>query len=170
MLTLHHISSPLSTSRPTKRWSPNIARCFAKAGLLDIGLAKRTTGYYIETHNLLTIATPTGLPEKPAFRNDDSGTYAIYHRADWKVVAKILVEDVIRPAGWSRNADNTFVTLSELRLMALGRMQERKHSAVCTGQRPKCHESQAVQSHGLQKSGECSIASRWAASDAKACS
>ena len=36
--------------------------------------------------------------------------------------------------------------------MALGRMQERKHSAVCTGQRPKCHESQAVQSHGLQKS------------------
>ena len=58
-----------------------------------------------ETHNLLTIATPTGLPEKPAFRNDDSGTYAIYHRADWKVVAKILVEDVIRPAGWSRNAD-----------------------------------------------------------------
>ena len=84
----------------------NIARCFAKAGLLDIGLAKRTKGYYIETHNLLTIATPTGLPEKPAFRNDDSGTYAIYHRADWKVVAKILVEDVIRPAGWSRSADN----------------------------------------------------------------
>ena len=69
-------------------------------------MAKRTKGYYIETHNLLTITTPTGLPEKLPFDNDDSGTYAIYHRTDWEVVAKILVEDVIRPAGWSRNTDN----------------------------------------------------------------
>ena len=54
----------------------------------------------------LTITTPTGLPEKPPFDNDDSGKYAIYHRTDWEVVAKILVNDVIRPAGRSRNAEN----------------------------------------------------------------
>ena len=84
----------------------NIAKCFAKAGRLDIELAKRTKGYFIETHNLLTITTPTGLPEKPACRNDYSATYPIYHRADWEAVAKILVKDVIRPAGWSRSEEN----------------------------------------------------------------
>ena len=68
----------------------NIAKCFAKAGRLDIELAKRTKGYFIETHNLLTITTPTGLPEKPAFRNDYSATYPIYHRADWEGRGKNL--------------------------------------------------------------------------------
>ena len=67
---------------------------------------KRTQGYFVEALNLLTITIPTGLLEKPTFRNDDSGTYAIYHRTDWSVVTKVLVENVIRPAGWSRNDEN----------------------------------------------------------------
>jgi len=84
----------------------NIAKCFACGGRLQVPLAKPAKGYYIEARNLLTIVTPTGLPEKPPFDNDDSNKYAIFHRTDWEVVAKILVDDVIRPVGWSRNADN----------------------------------------------------------------
>ena len=89
-----------------KKMIENMAS-FARAGLLHVHLAKRAKGYYIETHNLLTVVTPTGLEEKPLFDKDDSNT--IYHRTEWDVIPKDwwkTLEDTIRPSGWSRNADN----------------------------------------------------------------
>ena len=81
----------------------NIARCYAKANLLDLNLARQTRGYFIEPENLLTITVPTGLPPKAAFKGEFSGTFASFHKASWEAVAKILVENCIRPASWSRN-------------------------------------------------------------------
>ena len=89
-----------------KKMIENMAS-FARDGLLHVHLAKRAKGYYIETHNLLTVVTPTGLEEKPLFDKDDSNT--IYHRTEWDVIPKDwwkTLEDTIRPSGWSRNADN----------------------------------------------------------------
>ena len=81
----------------------NIARCYAKANLLDLNLARQTRGYFIEPENLLTITVPTGLPPKAAFKGEFSGTFASFHKASWEAVAKILVENCIRQASWSRN-------------------------------------------------------------------
>jgi hypothetical protein len=41
-----------------------------------------------------------------AFKGEASGTFARYHRTSWETVAKILVENCIRPASWSRNEQN----------------------------------------------------------------
>ena len=57
----------------------------------------------MEQENLLTITVPTGLPDKPVYKNDHSATYLIYHKTSWDTVPKILVEDCIRPASWSTN-------------------------------------------------------------------
>ena len=76
----------------------NIARCFAQASLLDLSLARRTRGYFIEPENLLTITVPTGLPPKATFKGEFAGTFASYHKTSWESVAKILVENCVRPA------------------------------------------------------------------------
>ena len=81
----------------------NIAKAFAQARLLDINLAKRTRAFYVEPENLLTITVPTGLPKKPIYRSEHAGTYLIYHKTSWESVAKILAEDCIRPATWTKN-------------------------------------------------------------------
>ena len=76
---------------------------FGQASRLDITYAQGTQGFYAEQENLLTITVPTGLPEKPVYKNDHSATYMIYHKTSWDTVPKILVEDCIRPASWSTN-------------------------------------------------------------------
>ena len=81
----------------------NIARAFAQSDLLDIELAKQTQAFYIEPENLLTITVPTGLKKKPIYRGEHMGTYLIYHKTSWESVAKILAEDCIRPATWTKN-------------------------------------------------------------------
>ena len=72
----HQLSLPYTTStkatvyiKADREMVTNIAKCFAKADRLDVELAKRTKGYFIKALNLLAITIPTGLPEKPAFRN-----------------------------------------------------------------------------------------------------
>jgi len=80
----------------------NIARCFAQANLLDLSLARRTRGYFIEPENLLTITVPTGLPPKATFKGEFAGTFASYHKTSWESVAKILAENCIRPASWTK--------------------------------------------------------------------
>ena len=81
----------------------NIARAFAQSNLLDIELARQTKAFYIEPENLLTITVSTGLPKKPIYRGEHMGTYLIYHKTSWETVAKILAEDCIRPATWTKN-------------------------------------------------------------------
>ena len=81
----------------------NIAKAFAQARLLDLSLARRTQAFYVEPENLLTITVPTGLPKKPIYRGEHSGTYLSYHETSWESVAKILAEDCIRPASWTKN-------------------------------------------------------------------
>jgi hypothetical protein len=81
----------------------NIARCYARANLLDLGLARRTRVYFIEPENLLTITVPTGLPPKATFKGEFAGTFASYHKTSWESVAKILVENCVRPASWATN-------------------------------------------------------------------
>ena len=81
----------------------NLARAFAQSDLLDIELARQTQAFYIEPENLLTITVPTGLKKKPIYRGEHMGTYLIYHKTSWESVAKILAEDCIRPATWTKN-------------------------------------------------------------------
>ena len=81
----------------------NIARAFAQARLLDVDLARKTQGFYVEPENLLTITVPTGLPKKAIYRGEHAGTYLSYHKTSWESVAKILAEDCIRPASWTKN-------------------------------------------------------------------
>ena len=57
----------------------------------------------MEPENLLTITVPTGLPKKPIYRGEHAGTYMSYHKTSWESVAKILAEDCIRPASWTKN-------------------------------------------------------------------
>ena len=80
----------------------NISLCFAKAQLLDLELAKRTQGFYIEDpHHLLTIVTLTDFKHKPPFNNSSNSIYAIYHKTNWDTIPKILSKQLIRPAAWS---------------------------------------------------------------------
>ena len=81
----------------------NIAKCFAQARLLDISLAKRTRGYFVEPECLLTITVPTGLPPKDTFKGEFAGAYVSYHKTSWESVAKILAENCVRPASWTKN-------------------------------------------------------------------
>ena len=81
----------------------NIARCYARANLLDLSLARQTRGYFIQPENLLTITVPTGLPPKATFQGEFSGTFASYRKTSWESVAKILAENCIRPASWATN-------------------------------------------------------------------
>ena len=67
----------------------NIARAFAQARLLDVNLARKTQGFYVEPENLLTITVPTGLPKKEIYRGEHAGTYLSYHKMSWESVAKI---------------------------------------------------------------------------------
>ena len=57
----------------------------------------------MEPENLLTITVPTGLPKKPIYKGEHAGTYLSYHKTSWESVAKILTEDLIRPATWAKN-------------------------------------------------------------------
>jgi len=50
----------------------NIARCYARANLLDLSLARQTHGYFIQPENLLTVTVPTGLPPKATFKGEFS--------------------------------------------------------------------------------------------------
>ena len=90
----------IKASRPTVT---NIARAFAQARLLDVSLARKTQGFYIEPENLLTITVPTGLPKKDPYRGEHAGTYLSYHKTSWESVAKILAENCVRPASWTKN-------------------------------------------------------------------
>ena len=81
----------------------NIARAFARARLLDVNLARKTQGFYVEPENLLTITVPTGLPNKEIYRGEHAGTYLSYHKTSWESVAKSLAENCIRPASWTKN-------------------------------------------------------------------
>ena len=81
----------------------NIARAFAQARLLDPSLARRTQGFYVEPENLLTITVPTGLPMKEIYCGEHAGTYMSYHKTSWDSVAKILAENRVRPASWTKN-------------------------------------------------------------------
>ena len=81
----------------------NIAREFAQARLLDVNLARKTQRFYVEPENLLIITVPTGLPKKEIYRGEHAGTYLSYHKTSWESVAKILAENCIRPASWTKN-------------------------------------------------------------------
>ena len=81
----------------------NIAKAFAQARLLDLNLARKTQGFYVEPENLLTITVPTGLPKKDIYKGEHSGTYMSYHKTSWETLPKILVENCIRPASWAKN-------------------------------------------------------------------
>jgi len=59
--------------------------------------------FFAEPESLLTIAVPTGLPKKEIYRGEHSGTYISYHKTSWESVAKILVENCVRPASWTKN-------------------------------------------------------------------
>ena len=84
----------------------NISGCFARAGLLDVDLAKQTESFFVEWPNrLLTVAVPTHFIAKPPLLPHGNNTYAFYHKTEWSTVPKILVERMIRPADWSRDAD-----------------------------------------------------------------
>ena len=89
----------------------NIAQCFAQARLLDINLAKRTRGYFVEPECLLTITVPTGLPPyKDTYKvGEFAGAYVSYHKTSWESVsvAKILAENCVRPASWAKNEAGT---------------------------------------------------------------
>ena len=69
-------------------------------------LAENTESYFVEYPNrLLTVAVPTRFPDKtPRLRHGNS-TYAFYHKTEWTTIPKILVEDLIRPADWSRDSE-----------------------------------------------------------------
>ena len=56
----------------------NIARCFAMADRLDVELAKRTRGYFVESSRLPTLTVCNSLPIK-------KGDRAQYH--DWPVAS-----------------------------------------------------------------------------------
>ena len=92
-----------STSKPAGPLSTKIAQAFDQAQLLDLTLAWKTQGFYVEPENLLTIAVPTGLPKKEIYRGEHAGTYISYHKTSWESVAKILAENCIRPASWTKN-------------------------------------------------------------------
>ena len=81
----------------------NIAKACAQARLLDLNLARRTRGFFVEPECLLTITVPTGLPRKDIYKGEHSGTYISYHKTSWESVAKILVENCVRPASWAKN-------------------------------------------------------------------
>ena len=81
----------------------NIAQCFAQARLLDVNLAKRTRADFVEPECLLTITVPTGLPPKDTYKGEFAGTYVSYHKTSWESVAKILTENCVRPASWTKN-------------------------------------------------------------------
>ena len=70
---------------------------------VDLNLARKTQGFFVEPECLLTIAVPTGLPEKDIFKGEQSGTYISYHKTSWESVATILVENCVRPASWAKN-------------------------------------------------------------------
>lgn len=73
----------------------NIARCFAQADLLDLSLARRTRGYFIEAENLLTITVPTGLPPKATFKGEFAGAFAIHARGMLDLEDNLLVPILI---------------------------------------------------------------------------
>ena len=74
---------------------------------VDLNLARKTQGFFVEPECLLTIAVPTGLPEKDIFKGEQSGTYISYHKTSWESVATILVENCVRPASWAKNEAGT---------------------------------------------------------------
>lgn len=96
-------SSETTYIKASRATVTNIARCFAQARLLDLSLAKRTRGYFVEPENLLTITAPTGLPPKDIFKGEFAGAYVSYHKTSWESVAKILAENCVRPASWTKN-------------------------------------------------------------------
>ena len=81
----------------------NLAICFAKSNLLDIELAKKTQGWFIEANRLLTVTVPTGFPLCNPFHQDESAWYLCYHKTDWTNIPKILLDKMVRPAAWSRD-------------------------------------------------------------------
>ena len=105
----HQLARPYTTSnnetiKASRATVTNIARAFAQARLLDINLARKTQALFVEPENLLTIVVPTtGLPKKEIYRGEHSATYISYHKTSWESVAKILVENCVRPASWTKN-------------------------------------------------------------------
>ena len=105
-----HLAKPYTTSnnetiyiKASRATVTNIARAFAQSRLLDLNLARKTQGFFVEPESLLTIAVPTGLPKKEIYKGEHSGTYISYHKTSWESVAKILVENCVRPASWTKN-------------------------------------------------------------------
>ena len=103
----HQLARPYTTSnneiihiKASRATVTNIARAFAQARLLDINLARKTQAFFVEPENLLTIVVPTGLPKKEIYRGEHSATYISYHKTSWESVAKILVEDCVRPSSY----------------------------------------------------------------------
>ena len=106
----HQLARPYTTSnneiihiKASRATVTNIARAFAQARLLDINLARKTQAFLVEPENLLTIVVPTCLTKKEIYRGEHSATYISYHKTSWESVAKILVENCVRPASWTKN-------------------------------------------------------------------
>ena len=97
----------------------NIARAFAQARLLDLNLARKTQGFFVEPESLLTIAVPTGLPKKDIYKGEHSGTYISYHKTSWESVAKILVENCARPANWTKKRSRHPNPIPVLRILRI---------------------------------------------------
>ena len=83
----------------------NLALCFLKAGMLDIRLAEGTQGWFVEENRLLTLTLPTGFGLHPPFSNNDQSWYLCYHKTDWDTIPLILLDKMVRPASWGKDAD-----------------------------------------------------------------
>ena len=84
----------------------NISYSFARARMLNSDLAKRTESFFVEWPNqLLTVAVPTDFALKKPWTSQGNCKYAFYHKTDWANVPKILSEQLVRPADWTRDSD-----------------------------------------------------------------
>ena len=84
----------------------NISYSFAHAQMLNPDLAARTESFYVDWPNqLLTVAVPTDFPLKKPWTSQGNCKYAFYHKTDWATVPKILSEQLVRPADWTRDSE-----------------------------------------------------------------
>ena len=82
----------------------NISYSFAHAQMLNPDLASRTESFFVDWPNqLLTVAVPTDFALKTPWSSQGNSKYAFYHKTEWGNVPKILSEQLVRPADWTRD-------------------------------------------------------------------
>ena len=84
----------------------NISYSFARARMLNPDLAKRTESFFVEWPNqLLTVTVPTDFELKKPWTSQGNCKYAFYHKTDWATIPKILSEQLVCPADWTRDSE-----------------------------------------------------------------